>query len=91
MQGACLARQLLSDFCDVLALKAGDFEFRRGGDARTIRACNGRGAVGRTAAHFICLGELSAGVGNAHDDHAVMEEIHVEAGDGGLLPTVLSC
>src|SRR5262245_38441861 len=50
----------------------------------------GRGcAVSCGAADLAHLVELATGIGHPDNDHDVMEEGAVEAGQGGLLPTVL--
>src|SRR3954464_5236574 len=73
--------QLGRDLGDVLALEARHAEFLLTRLAAAVRAGDGRGAVRRAALDLIQTHLRLTGIGQAHDDHAVMQQNGVEAGD----------
>src|SRR5437899_1518529 len=80
----------LGNLGDVLALKAGDGQFVLAGLPGTISARQRRSAVRATAGNFGHVKQSSFRIGHTDDDHALMQEGAVKAGDRGLLATVLA-
>src|SRR5262245_3157438 len=71
------------------ALKTRDRQLVLARLALPVIAGDRGGAVRCAAADLAHLVELATGIGHPDNDHAVMEEGAVEAGQGGLLSAVL--
>src|SRR5229473_1074304 len=79
-----LGRLLLGDPGDVRALEARDLELVLRRLPRAVAAAEGSSAVGGSAGDFAHVHQLLAGVGDADDDHALVQERVVKGGDRGL-------
>src|SRR5690348_5502090 len=84
-----LRLELGGDLGDVLALVAGDGEFVFSRLALALGAGDRGGAVGGAAGDLGHVGEVGAGVGDADDEHALVEEERVGGDDRGFLAAVL--
>src|SRR5690554_1305534 len=66
------AVQLHCQFCNMLALEAGNGQFFLTGLAGTVTAGDGRGTVRRAAIHFRDIKELRNSITQRYQHHAVM-------------------
>src|SRR5215831_2610189 len=93
-QPSCSVRrsvgQLRRNLRDVLALIAGAVEFVGARLARAVALGQGAGAVRRAAGDLVHIGQSREGIGQADDDHALVQQGRVERGDRRLLATMLS-
>src|SRR5688572_25783974 len=65
-------------------------QFVVAGLAAPVRARHRRGAIRRAAADLTHLVVARESIGQPYDDHAVMEQVGVEGGDGRLLSAMLA-
>jgi hypothetical protein len=87
--GSALSMQFLGDCSHMLPLKAGDGQFVRTGLSRAVVLGKCRSPVGRAAGNLVHVAEFRAGVWDPDDNHAVMQERGMEAGNCGLLAAML--
>ena len=83
------AGQLRRDLCDMLALVARAIKLVGAGLARAVDVGQRSGAIGRPAGDLIHVGQPRKGVGEAHDDHALVKQCAMERGDGRFLAAML--
>src|SRR5580765_1322711 len=90
--GTTLASTAFQPRCDLgnmSALEAGPCELIVGGLPRAVGTCERCCTVGRAARDLVHARQARERVRQSHDDHPVMQERAVEAGNGRLLTTVL--
>src|SRR5579863_949574 len=87
-----IANQSRCDARDVLALKPAHFELERGRHAQLrARAGDATRAVGRATGYLPQRGEVFERVGQADDDHSVVQQRQMEGGRRRFLAPVLAC
>ncbi len=74
----------------MLALIAGAVEFVGARLARAVALGQGAGAVRRAAGDLVHIGQSREGIGQADDDHALVQQGRMERGDRRLLAAMLS-
>jgi hypothetical protein len=86
---SCLREQLARDLCDMLPLELGCIEFVCAGHPASVSAGNRGGAVGRSPGYLIGARLPLKRIGQADDDHALVQQGRVEAQDRRFLAAVL--
>src|SRR5215475_5867477 len=84
-----LAHELGRDLRHMATLEAGHAELVLRRLPASVGAGEGRSPIGRAAGNLAHRQEVLAAVGQADDDHALMQQRVVEGGDGRLLPAML--
>src|SRR5512144_2929311 len=72
------------------SLKAGNGQFILARLAGAIAACNSGGAIGTATRNFGERHLPLLRIGDAHNDHTMMQQRGMKAGQGGFLPAMLS-
>src|SRR5262249_54807652 len=83
------SRELFGDAGHVASLEAADFQLVLGGLAPAVASGESARAVGRPARDLIHVHDFPARIGDADDDHAVMQKRRMERRDRGLLTAML--